>query len=103
MSKQFYQDFGFELISDNNGTSYFKSGETSFLLQDFYEEIHAQNFMMHLLVEDIRQFHTKLKKSGLESKYKTNISDITKQAWGMYDFVIKDPTGVLWRIGQLID
>ena len=25
---------------------------------------------------------------------------IEKQPWGMLDFVLKDPTGVLWRFGQ---
>jgi uncharacterized glyoxalase superfamily protein PhnB len=103
LSKQFYQDFGFELASDSSGIAYFKSGTSSFLLQDFYEEEHAKNFMMHLLVEDIEQFHSKLKNSTIEEKYKTQISDITKQPWGMYDFVVIDPSGVLWRIGQNIN
>ena len=100
LSKQFYQDMGFELVSDSNGIAYFKSCNSSFLLQDFYEEKHAKNFMMHLLVEDIEQFHSRLKNSTLEEKYKTQISDIKKQSWGMCDFIIVDPSGVLWRMAQ---
>ena len=103
LSKRFYQDLGFELASDTNGIAYFKSCNSSFLLQDFYEEMHAKNFVMHLLVEDIEQFHSKLKNSTIEEKYKIQISDIEKQPWGMYDFIVIDPSGVLWRIAQDID
>ena len=103
LSKQFYQDLGFELASDSNGIACFKSFNSSFLLQDFYEEKHAKNFMMHLLVEGIEQFHSELKNSVIEEKYKTQISDIAKQPWGMYDFSVVDPSGVLWRIGQNIN
>ena len=103
LSKHFYQDLGFELASERDGIAYFKSCNSSFLLQDFYEEKHAKNFMMHLLVEDIEQLHSRLKNSPIEEKYKTKISDIKKHPWGMYDFSVVDPSGVLWRIGQNIN
>ena len=58
LSKQFYQDLGFELASESNGIICFKSCNSSFfLLQDFYEEKYTINFMMHLLVEGIEQFY----------------------------------------------
>ena len=103
LSKRFYQDLGFELASETNGIAYFKSCNSSFLLQDFYVEKHAKNFVMHLLGEDIELFHSKLKNSTIEEKYKIQISDIEKQPWGMYDFIVIDPSGVLWRIAQNID
>jgi len=102
LSKQFYQDLGFELASDSNGIAYFKSCNSGFLLQDFYEEKHAKNFMMHLLVDDIENFHSILKSSTIEQQYNIQISDILKQPWGMYDFCVVDPAGVLWRIAQNI-
>ena len=102
LSKQFYQDLGFELVSESDGIAYFKSCSSSFLLQDFYEEKHAQNFMMHLLVDDIDKLHSSLKSSSFEKKYNTKITDIVKQSWGMYDFCVVDPSGVLWRIAQNI-
>jgi uncharacterized glyoxalase superfamily protein PhnB len=33
-------------------------------------------------------------------RYKVLFTKIEKQPWGMLDFVLKDPTGVLWRFGQ---
>lgn len=52
-SKNFYQDLGFTMASNNQGTAYFHDGKCSFLLQDFYAPQHANNVMMHVLVEDI--------------------------------------------------
>ena len=63
-------DLGFELASESDRIAYFKSCNSSFLLQDFFVEEHAKNFMMHLLVENIEQFYSKLKSSGIEEKYR---------------------------------
>jgi len=57
---------------------------------------------MHLLVEDIRSWHKLIKESGVTQKYATKISEIAEQPWGMLDFVVHDPSGVLWRFGQTI-
>ena len=99
-SKQFYQDLGFTKASDSEGIAYFYFENCSFLLQDFYEPKHASNFMMHLLVEDIAAWYEKVMASGIMEKYGTRVSKITEQPWNMLDFVIHDPSGVLWRFGQ---
>jgi uncharacterized glyoxalase superfamily protein PhnB len=100
LSKQFYQDVGFTMRSDDGDIAYFHSGDCSFLLQNFYEPVHAQNFMMHVLVEDIHAWHTQIAQSGVSEKYKVLFTEVETQPWGMLDFVLKDPTGVLWRFGQ---
>ena len=48
LSKQFYQDLGFELAWSDDDLAYMRHGNSSFLLQNFYNEVHAGNFMMHL-------------------------------------------------------
>ncbi|MCJ8298009.1 MAG: hypothetical protein MJK13_03605 [Pseudomonadales bacterium] len=53
--------------------------------------------MMHLLVKDAQVWHLQL--AGISEKYKVKITAVTEQPWGMLDFVITDPSGVLWRIG----
>ena len=50
LSKQFYQDLGFNLAWSDDALAYFRHGNSSFLLQNFYNKTHADNFMMHLLV-----------------------------------------------------
>lgn len=51
--KQFYQDLGFEVPWSSEDLAYVRHGASSFLLQNFYNKEHADNFMMHLLVEDV--------------------------------------------------
>lgn len=100
LSKQFYQDLGFELRSDGGGVAYFAHGNTSFLLQDFYQSEHASNFMMHLLVEDVAAWHRRVLASGVAERFWVTVGELEEQPWGMRDFVLYDPSGVLWRIGQ---
>ncbi|GAA3562463.1 MAG: VOC family protein [Pseudomonadales bacterium] len=100
LSKQFYQDLGFELRSDGGGVAYFAHGNTSFLLQDFYQSEHASNFMMHLLVEDVAAWHRRVLASGVAERFGVTVGELEEQPWGMRDFVLYDPSGVLWRIGQ---
>ena len=99
-SKQFYSELGFTKASDSDGIAYFHHGNCSFLLQEFYDKAFAENLMMHLLVEDIGSWHKQVCESGIEKNYGVKVSEVTKQPWGMLDFVVYDPSGVLWRFGQ---
>ncbi|WP_432459293.1 VOC family protein [Agarivorans sp. QJM3NY_25] len=99
-SKRFYQAIGFELASDFDGIAYFRKGACSFLLQDFYESAHCQNFMMHLLVEDAASWREHIIKSEVSSAFSVSLSELVSQPWGMLEFCLTDPSGVLWRIAQ---
>ena len=99
-SKAFYRDVGFEMASDMGDVAYFRLGECSFLLQDFYQPALADNFMMHLLVDDARAWHIHLDKADLTARYDVQLSELVEQPCGMLDFTLTDPSGVLWRIGQ---
>lgn len=100
LSKRFYQDMGFTLASDAGGTAYLHYGSSSFLLQDFYVKAHADNFMMHLQVEDVQAWWQRLAQTDFAKTYGIDIQPPVVQPWGMIDFVMEDPSGVLWRIGQ---
>jgi len=102
LSKKFYIDLGFTLTSDVAGIAYFQHGNCSFLLQDFYQQAHAENFVMHLLVKDVEAWHNQLQKNNIAEKYGTSFGPLETQPWGMRDFTFLDPSGVLWRIGQNI-
>jgi hypothetical protein len=102
LSKQFYQDLGFELAWSDDDLAYMRYGNSSFLLQNFYNEVHADNFMMHLLVTDVNAWWHYVQAQGIASKYDTKTEPPEDRPWGIRDFVLVDPTGVLWRIGQNI-
>ena len=100
LSKRFYQDLGFTLAWSSDELAYLSHGNTSFLLHDFYREELANNFMMHLLVADVEEWWGHVQNGQLAEKYQVRLVPPQDQPWGMRDFVIIDPSGVLWRIGQ---
>lgn len=100
LSKRFYQDIGFEMASDGDGVAYFRRGEASFLLQDFYVEDLARNFVMHLLVEDVDAWHAHIRQAGVAQRCGVGIGPVELWPWRMRDFVHFDPSGVLWRVAQ---
>jgi uncharacterized glyoxalase superfamily protein PhnB len=102
LSKQFYQDLGFDLAWSSDALAYFCHGDSSFLLQNFYVKEHADNFMMHLLVEDADAWWQHVVDRDIAAKYGIRANPPEDQSWGIRDFILVDPTGVLWRIGQNI-
>lgn len=103
LSKQFYQDLGFTIAWSSDDLAYLHHGNTSYLLQNFYNQTLAENFMMHLMVVDVEAWWQHVQNQNLVEKYKIRLVPPQDQPWGMRDFVIIDPSGVLWRIGQNID
>ena len=97
-SMAFYQALGFTLASNFDGIAFFHCGDASFLLQDFYLREHADNFQMHLQVADVNAWHAQAR--PVAEHYGVAIGEPEDQPWGMRDFTLFDPSGVLWRIAQ---
>jgi catechol 2,3-dioxygenase-like lactoylglutathione lyase family enzyme len=102
LSKKFYQDLGFDLAWSSEDLAYLRHGNATFPLQNFYNKDHADNFMMHLLVEDVDAWWRHVQEQGLMATYDVKAEPPADRPRGLRDFVIIDPTGVLWRIGQNI-
>ena len=100
LSKRFYEDLGFTIAWSDSDLAYLRYGECSFLLQNFYRPEHADNFMMHLLVVDVEAWWRVVEDRQLVAKYGVRAEPPADRPWGMRDFTITDPTGVLWRVGQ---
>jgi catechol 2,3-dioxygenase-like lactoylglutathione lyase family enzyme len=100
LSKRFYGDLGFTIAWSSEDLAYLHAGNSSFLLQRFYRKEHADNFMMHLLVEDVAAWWRQVGTGQLAQKYGVRTGPPEDRPWGIRDFTIDDPGGVLWRIGQ---
>ena len=98
LSMDFYQALGFTRASVFDGIAYFCCGPASFLLQDFHVREHADNFQMHLLVDDVDAWYAQA--LPVAERYQVAIGEPEDQPWGMRDFTLFDPSGVLWRIAQ---
>jgi catechol 2,3-dioxygenase-like lactoylglutathione lyase family enzyme len=100
LSLQFYQDLGFNLVWRDDALARLQFDEHAFFLQDFYVKEFAQNLMLHLHVSDVAAWWRIAE--PLQQKYTIRAQPPTDQPWAMRDFVVFDPSGVLWRIAQNI-
>jgi catechol 2,3-dioxygenase-like lactoylglutathione lyase family enzyme len=100
LSKRFYQELGFTVAWSSEGLAYIQHGKASFLLQELPDGI--DNFMMHLLVQDVDAWWFQIQDRGIVAKYGVMIEPVSDKPWGLRDFAISDPSSVLWRIGQNI-
>ena len=98
VSKAFYKDIGFEMGWASEDMAYFNTGNGGFLLQKFYIKEHADNFVMSLLVENVDDWWERINSNGVANKYSVEIGLPEDREWGLRDFTIIDPAGVLWRI-----
>jgi uncharacterized glyoxalase superfamily protein PhnB len=100
LSKRFYADLGFTQRSEGGGVAHFVVDGCPFLLQDFYDRALADNLVMHLLVPDVQAWRAHVVAQDLAGRYGVRITPVTAQPWGITEFVVTDPSGVCWHIGQ---
>jgi hypothetical protein len=109
LSKRFYQDIGFTLCWSNEGLAYLHygphgdHGKVGFLLQDFYTKEFAENLQMHLLVKDVDAWWADFQARQIPDKYAVRAEPPEDRPWKMRDFILFDPSGVVWRIAQDIE
>jgi len=102
LCKRFYTDLGFEIPWSSEDLAYLRHSETSFLLQHFNQPEFIKNYQMHLLVQDVDAWHQHVTQSNVVAKYGVRVGRPEDQPWKMRDFVLFDPSGVLWRVAQNI-
>ena len=106
LSKQFYQDLGFTLcwssqdMAELHWGDHGRPAKASFLLQRFDVPGFAENLQMHLLVKDVDAWWAELQRRQIVEKYGVRAEPPEDRPWGLRDFVLVDPSGVLWRIAQ---
>ncbi len=99
-SKAFYEALGFEKLLDSE-VAIFEIGATGFILQQFYVEQHAGNFMMQLMVDDLDAWWAHIDGLDLPSRFGVKApSAPALQPWGLVVSYVVDPTGVLWHVAQ---
>jgi hypothetical protein len=99
ISKQFYADLGFRVEPLGDSIAAMHLGSYSFLLQDFYVEEWANNFDLHMFVDDLDAWWEHVSSLNLDSRYGVKSPRAPKlQSWGLTVAYMFDPAGVLWHI-----
>jgi uncharacterized glyoxalase superfamily protein PhnB len=100
LSMHFYQAVGFSVAWSSDELAEFRHGDTSFLLQNFFIKEHAHNFQMHFLVKSADDWYNRFRSLRIAEEFGVAIDEPLARPWGMRDFTLSDPSGVLWRIGH---
>jgi uncharacterized glyoxalase superfamily protein PhnB len=101
-SKQFYGDLGFRIEPLGDSIAAMHIGSHSFLLQDYYVEVWADNFVMHMFVDDLDAWWEHLSALNLATRYGVKSPRApTLDSWGLTVAYMFDPAGVLWHIAAV--
>jgi hypothetical protein len=100
-SFRFYTDLGFAAFQLGEGLASMHLGPFAFLLQSFDREGFAENFMMHLLVNDVEAWWRRIAALDLAACYGVRQPAAPAlQPWGLVVAYVWDPAGVLWHIAE---
>jgi uncharacterized glyoxalase superfamily protein PhnB len=100
VSKGFYEALGFVKEWDGE-VAIFRIGASGFILQRRFEKQWAENFMMHLMVDDLDAWWTHILALELPKTFGVAAPKAPAlQPWGLRVAFLVDPAGVLWHIAQ---
>jgi catechol 2,3-dioxygenase-like lactoylglutathione lyase family enzyme len=98
-SKAFYAALGFTQVFDGDDVAIFTLGDTGFILQRYFQQDWAENFMMQLAVDDIDGWWTHIDGLDLPATFGVQTpKPPALQPWGLTVAYIFDPSGVLWHV-----
>lgn len=98
--KAFYEMLGFQKLLDGD-VAIFAAGQTSFILQNRYDQKWAENTMMQLMVDDLDAWWAHIESLDLPGRFGVQQpKPPAMQPWGLRVAYMYDPTGVLWHIAQ---
>lgn len=100
VSRNFYNDLGFQEVVISPDMSLFKTGSLGFYLQKYNVKDWIDNTMLFMEVDNVQEFWDYLSTLGLPGKYpNVRLGAIRVEEWGRECFV-HDPSGVLWHFGE---
>jgi len=100
VSKAFYEALGFPKLLDSE-VAIFGVGEGAFILQNFYNEQFAGNFMMQLMVDDLDAWWAHIQSLDLPGRFPVQPPrPPAVQPWGLKVAYVFDPAGVLWHVAE---
>jgi hypothetical protein len=101
-SRDFYETLGFRAEPLGDKLIEMHLGRYSFLLQDYYVEQWAANFMMHVMVADLGAWWHHIASLDLPGRYGVQPPRAPKaESWGLTVAYVFDPSPVLWHFAEI--
>jgi len=103
ISLKFYQALGYQLNWQAEEFAELQLGDYRFLLQDFYVEDFANNFMMQIVIDDAQAWYEHIKTVVDTGDYEgVKLRKPFTESYGAIVCHLIDPTGVLWHFTQFL-
>lgn len=105
-SFKFYTAMGWtaDWKADDGSLAVLALGESRFYLQNYYHKDWANNFMMHITVEDAQAWYEHAAEVISEGGYKyARLKAPQKEAYGALVTFVWDPSGVLLHFAQFLN
>ena len=100
-SLRFYKAIGFEAQLLGDTLAELRLGPHTFLLQGYYVKEHAENTVMHVLVEDVGAWWRHIEPLALTDRFGVPPPDAPRaESWGLTVAYLFDPSGVLWHFAE---
>ena len=101
LSKSFYEALGFTIDFDAGEVAGLSCDSGGFLLQNYWHEGWAGNFMMQLVVEDLDAWWAHIEALDLPGRFGVQPPrPPAPQPWGLTLAYVFGPSGELWHIVQ---
>jgi len=101
LSKQFYLAMGAEMVDDGADYTEFKWAEDRFILRSEYQKDWAENFGVHVIVEDAAAFARRAKELVASGKFPgVRVEGPRDEPWKYRVTYVWDPSGIGLRFSQ---
>lgn len=100
LSLRFYTDLGFQSRMLDDRLAEMTFGNCTFILQNYYVQEWADNFVIHLFVSDLDSWWDHIEALDLPTRYGVRTKAPQLEPWGVRVAGVIDPAGVLWRIHE---
>jgi catechol 2,3-dioxygenase-like lactoylglutathione lyase family enzyme len=100
LSKRFYCALGFQLEWSNAELAYLSSERVGFFLLNGDTEGAAQAHLYQLVVADVDDWWERVR--GAARTFGIKLERPVTRPWGTRDLLMRDPSGVQWRVAQFL-
>ena len=104
-SLKFYTALGWHpnWVAEDNSLAVLELANHRFYLQNYYNKTWADNFMMHLTIEDATAWHQHAAKVIEDGQYKyARLKEPKEESYGALVTYVWDPSGVLLHFAQFL-